>query len=147
MRVVSNLRIGWIIGNQLEEARFFHRINVNIGGISLVRYHWIAAQINALREYNLKYEIYRPWKKFDALIFLKSMGEKSLALIEKYHRINRPLIFDANVDYYTIWGNEYYGDTATIAVHIQKIRKKIESDPANPAYIETLWGTGYRFNP
>jgi DNA-binding response OmpR family regulator len=46
-----------------------------------------------------------------------------------------------------IWGDEYYGDTATIAVHIQKIRKKIESDPANPAYIETLWGAGYRFNP
>ena len=46
-----------------------------------------------------------------------------------------------------IWGNEYYGDTATIAVHIQKIRKKIESDPASPTYIETLWGTGYRFNP
>ena len=46
-----------------------------------------------------------------------------------------------------IWGDDYYGDTATIAVHIQKIRKKIEAEPANPTYIETLWGTGYRFNP
>jgi DNA-binding response OmpR family regulator len=46
-----------------------------------------------------------------------------------------------------IWGNEYFGDTATIAVHIQKIRKKIETDPATPVYIETIWGTGYRFNP
>jgi len=46
-----------------------------------------------------------------------------------------------------IWGNEYFGDTATIAVHIQKIRKKIETDPAAPVYIETIWGTGYRFNP
>jgi DNA-binding response OmpR family regulator len=46
-----------------------------------------------------------------------------------------------------IWGNEYFGDTATIAVHIQKIRKKIETDPATPLYIETIWGTGYRFNP
>lgn len=45
-----------------------------------------------------------------------------------------------------IWGNEYFGDTATIAVHIQKIRKKIEIDPAAPAYIETIWGAGYRFN-
>ena len=45
-----------------------------------------------------------------------------------------------------IWGNEYFGDTATIAVHIQKIRKKIETDPANPLYIETIWGTGYRFS-
>lgn len=45
-----------------------------------------------------------------------------------------------------IWGNEYFGDTATIAVHIQKIRKKIEVDPATPVYIETIWGAGYRFN-
>lgn len=47
----------------------------------------------------------------------------------------------------TIWGDECYGDIATIAVHIQKIRKKIEKDPSNPEFIETLWGTGYRFNP
>jgi DNA-binding response OmpR family regulator len=46
-----------------------------------------------------------------------------------------------------VWGTGYFGDTATIAVHIQKIRKKIESDPALPVYIETIWGTGYRFNP
>jgi len=44
-----------------------------------------------------------------------------------------------------IWGSEYFGDTATIAVHTHKIRKKIEADPANPVYIETIWGTGYRF--
>jgi DNA-binding response OmpR family regulator len=46
-----------------------------------------------------------------------------------------------------IWGNEYFGDTATIAVHIHKVRKKIEADPVNPVYIETIWGTGYRFIP
>jgi DNA-binding response OmpR family regulator len=46
-----------------------------------------------------------------------------------------------------VWGSGYYGDTATIAVHIQKVRKKIESDPALPTYIETIWGAGYRFNP
>ena len=45
-----------------------------------------------------------------------------------------------------VWGEGYAGDTATIAVHIQKLRKKIERDPANPLTIETLWGTGYRFN-
>lgn len=46
----------------------------------------------------------------------------------------------------TIWGDDYYGDTATVAVHIQKIRKKIEKDPSNPEFIETIWGAGYRFN-
>ena len=41
--------------------------------------------------------------------------------------------------------DEVYVDTATVPVHIQKIRKKIEKEPSNPEYIETLWGTGYRF--
>ncbi|MCI1209144.1 MAG: response regulator transcription factor [Treponema sp.] len=45
-----------------------------------------------------------------------------------------------------VWGSDYAGDLATVAVHIQKIRKKIERDPSNPVIIETLWGTGYRFN-
>jgi DNA-binding response OmpR family regulator len=45
-----------------------------------------------------------------------------------------------------VWGKGYSGDLATVAVHIQKIRKKIEPDPANPELIETLWGSGYRFN-
>lgn len=44
-----------------------------------------------------------------------------------------------------IWGKDYL-DPATVPVHIQKIRKKIEKDPASPEFIETLWGTGYRFN-
>ena len=45
-----------------------------------------------------------------------------------------------------IWGDDSYVDTSTIAVHIQKIRKKVEKDPTNPEYIETIWGTGYRFS-
>jgi DNA-binding response OmpR family regulator len=45
-----------------------------------------------------------------------------------------------------VWGGDYNGDLATVAVHVQKIRKKIEADPTNPELIETLWGTGYRLN-
>lgn len=45
-----------------------------------------------------------------------------------------------------IWGQENFGETSTVPVHIQRIRKKIEKDSSNPEYIETLWGTGYRFN-
>jgi DNA-binding response OmpR family regulator len=33
----------------------------------------------------------------------------------------------------------------TVTVHIRKIREKIENDPSNPLYIETIWGAGYRF--
>lgn len=45
-----------------------------------------------------------------------------------------------------IWGYDYIGDPATIAVHINRIREKIEQDSNNPKLIETVWGVGYRFN-
>jgi len=59
---------------------------------------------------------------------------------------NPNIVFSKEHIFETIWGDESLGDTATVAVHVQKIRKKIERDPSNPEYIETLWGAGYRFN-
>ncbi len=59
---------------------------------------------------------------------------------------NPNIVFTKEQLFDSIWGTDYYGDMATVPVHIQKIRKKIEKDPANPELIETLWGTGYRFN-
>jgi two-component system response regulator RegX3 len=47
--------------------------------------------------------------------------------------------------YAGVWNNSY-GDLTTVAVYIQRLRKKIEEDPANPVYIETVFGMGYRFN-
>ncbi|MDR2020426.1 MAG: response regulator transcription factor [Treponema sp.] len=47
--------------------------------------------------------------------------------------------------YSGVWNNPY-GDLTTVAVYIQRLRKKIEEDPANPVYIETVFGMGYRFN-
>lgn len=44
-----------------------------------------------------------------------------------------------------IWDMDSIGDIATVTVHIKKIREKIEFDNANPQYIETIWGVGYRF--
>lgn len=45
-----------------------------------------------------------------------------------------------------IWGEDEFGDINTVAVHIQKLRKKLEENPAKPQIIETVWGAGYRFN-
>jgi two-component system, OmpR family, alkaline phosphatase synthesis response regulator PhoP len=44
-----------------------------------------------------------------------------------------------------VWGINYYGDERVVDVHIGRLRKKIEDDPANPELIATVWGTGYRF--
>jgi Response regulators consisting of a CheY-like receiver domain and a winged-helix DNA-binding domain len=48
--------------------------------------------------------------------------------------------------YDAVWKREF-GDLTAVAVYIQRIRKKIEEDPADPVYIETIYGRGYRFNP
>jgi DNA-binding response OmpR family regulator len=42
-------------------------------------------------------------------------------------------------------GTSFEGVERTIDVHIRNLRTKIESDPANPTYIETVFGVGYRF--
>jgi DNA-binding response OmpR family regulator len=44
-----------------------------------------------------------------------------------------------------LWGMDAMGEIATVTVHIRKLREKIEQDPSNPQYIETIWGAGYRF--
>jgi DNA-binding response OmpR family regulator len=45
-----------------------------------------------------------------------------------------------------VWGYTY-GDTATVTVHIRRLREKIEDQPAEPRWITTVWGVGYRFDP
>jgi DNA-binding response OmpR family regulator len=44
-----------------------------------------------------------------------------------------------------VWGYEFYGDESTVTVHIRRLREKLEPDPANPTYIQTVWGIGYKF--
>jgi DNA-binding response OmpR family regulator len=47
--------------------------------------------------------------------------------------------------YDRIWGEDMYGVLETVVVHINRLREKIEPDPANPRHIQTVWGAGYRF--
>lgn len=45
-----------------------------------------------------------------------------------------------------LWGKNYFGDLKIIDVNIRRLRAKIEDNPSEPKYIETIWGTGYRWN-
>lgn len=69
-------------------------------------------------------------KEFDVLTFLAAHPNQ---VFSKDHLFER------------IWGFDSAGDVSTVTVHIRKIREKIEHDPSNPDYIETVWGAGYRF--
>lgn len=59
--------------------------------------------------------------------------------------LNVDMVFDRETLYEKVWGLDAMGDNATVAVHINRLREKIEKDPSKPRYIETVWGAGYRF--
>ncbi|WP_028828990.1 response regulator transcription factor [Proteocatella sphenisci] len=77
-----------------------------------------------------KEEIELTPKEFEILeLFMKNKG-KSLS---RDHILNE------------IWGKNYFGDLKVVDVNMRRIRKKIEEDPANPLYLKTVWGFGYRW--
>lgn len=46
-----------------------------------------------------------------------------------------------------VWGEDYFGDTKTLDVHIRRLREKVEDNPSKPRFIKTVWGSGYRWQP
>lgn len=56
-------------------------------------------------------------------------------------------VFSREDLYELIWGLESMGDNVTVAVHINRLREKIEPDPSMPVRIQTVWGAGYRYKP
>lgn len=64
----------------------------------------------------------------------------------KFLAMNPNIVFSREQLFEEIWGYDYVGDNATVMVHINRIREKIEDDSRNPKILETVWGAGYRFN-
>ena len=58
---------------------------------------------------------------------------------------NANIVFSKDSLYEQIWGLDALGDNATVAVHINRLREKIEKEPSNPHHIQTVRGAGYRF--
>ena len=71
-----------------------------------------------------------PLKEFELLEFLVRNSGRVLTRTQLIDRV---------------WGSDYFGDTKTLDVHVKRLRAKIESDPANPVYIQTIRGLGYKF--
>ena len=79
-------------------------------------------------------------------------GETELKLPNREFELLRFLarnpnqVFSKEVLFERIWGFEYVSDAATVSVHINRLREKLEDDVRNPKLIETVWGAGYRLN-
>lgn len=95
---------------------------INIGHLRI--------EVNARRVLVHEREVIFTTKEFDTLLLLAE---------------NPNIVFEKSTIFERIWGLDSFGDLATVAVHIRRIREKIENDPAKPEYIETVWGAGYRF--
>ena len=45
-----------------------------------------------------------------------------------------------------VWGYGFYGDESTVTVHVRRLREKLERNPSQPDYVQTVWGVGYKFD-
>lgn len=87
--------------------------------------------LNSWKVYKKEKEIKLPNREFELLKFLA---------------MNPNIVFSKEQLFEKIWGYDYTGDSATVMVHINRIREKIEDDSKNPKILETVWGAGYRLN-
>jgi DNA-binding response OmpR family regulator len=69
-------------------------------------------------------------KEFEILLFLMENPNRVYSKEDLFERL---------------WGLESLGDSDTVVVHVRRLREKIEPEPQNPQYVETVWGAGYRF--
>lgn len=77
-------------------------------------------------------EVVLPNKEFQLLEFLMT---------------NANIVFSRETLYDRIWGMNSFGNTATVPVHINRLREAVELDPAKPKHLITVWGVGYKFKP
>lgn len=87
--------------------------------------------VNSWKVYKGEQELKLPNKEFELLKFLA---------------MNPNIVFSKEKLFEKIWGFDYAGDSATVMVHVNRIREKIEDDSKNPQILETVWGAGYRLN-
>ncbi len=99
-----------------------HRAELRVGGIRL--------NTETRRVYVEGREVTLKNKEYELLLFLM---------------LHLDRVFSREELYESVWGLDAMGDNATVAVHINRIRDKIEQDPSDPQYIQTVWGAGYRF--
>ena len=94
-----------------------------------IDFGWLRINNDTHRVFVSENEISLTHKEYDLLYFLAS---------------NPEIVFSKEQIYGKIWGEDMYGDLKTVVVHINRLREKIEKNPAQPVHLQTVWGAGYR---
>ena len=79
-------------------------------------------------------------------------GEEVQLTVREYelllHLVRHPgQVFSRDQLMDAVWQYSFYSDTSTVTVHIRRLRAKIEAEPSDPRWLQTVWGVGYRFQP
>lgn len=110
----------------------------------------IRARLRRIKPQTVENEIIRGDLRIDLNRFQVSVRGEEVELTPKEFELLRVLaahpgkVYSRDELLERIWGYEYAGDTRTVDVHVRHLRQKVERDPSNPEYIETLRGIGYR---
>lgn len=122
-RVNANLRQYERVLKKIPEEKTTETEEIQIQDLRIL--------VNSWKVYKGNKEIKFPNREFELLKFLA---------------MNPNIVFSKEQLFEKIWGYDYVGDNATVMVHINRIREKIEDDSKNPQILETVWGAGYRLN-
>ena len=79
-------------------------------------------------------------------------GEEAQLTVREYelllHLVRHPgQVFSRDQLMDAVWQYCFYTDTSTVTVHVRRLRAKIEAEPSDPRWLQTVWGVGYRFQP
>ena len=120
-----------LIARILSLIRRYTRFNPKDGQLQTFDFDGLSIDLNSrsIHAVNGDYEL--PPKEFDLLLLLAKNQGKILTKQQIYENV---------------WGEEYVYDDSNIMAIISRLRKKIEENPGNPHYIQTVKGIGYRFN-
>ena len=122
--LVARIKANLAQYDRLKDVGTVNRPQIQMGNILL--------QTDAHRVFVDGTEVKLKNKEYELLLFLMS---------------NADIVFSKETLYERIWGYDAMGDNATVAVHINRLREKIEKNPSQPRYIQTVWGVRYRFRP
>lgn len=110
--------------------RLKHRFSVGATKANSLIIRGLRIDMDSRRVFVLGQEVNLAQKEYGLLLYLAQNPNRVFGREELFERV---------------WGLDALGDSATVTVHIARIREKIESNASNPQYVETVWGAGYRF--
>lgn len=129
------------ISKPFDPAELVARVRANINQYNRLKNKGINQNETVIQNIRLNTESHRVFKNNTEI----KLSNREFELLS-FLFLNPDIVFSKEQLFEKIWGYDYIGDSATVMVHINRIREKIEDNPQKPKLIETVWGAGYRLN-